>query len=95
MAREKNNPKENRQSVLQGYTDGIDEKNANICTYRQLVPMAKPLIEKYAEYFKDVTVNWDSISLTPARSEEIPPQFFCEAIEMGILASCFNITRSD
>jgi len=85
----------NREKTLRQFEERVKKINEDICLYRSFVPLAKPLIEKYAEYFNGVSIGTDgSISLTPVDSDKIPPLFFCEALEIGILAREYTSSYS-
>lgn len=77
---------ENRVATLEAFTKEVDDKNSSVESYRALIPIAKPLILKYAEYFNGATINWNYIELTPVDENKLPPMFFCEALESGVLA---------
>ena len=74
------------KSLKEHFNDDIAQHNANIEYYRELVPTATPLIEKYCDYFTPTNVSQTESRLTPTANYKLPPMFFCECLEAGILA---------
>lgn len=72
--------------IYKEFNEGIDSHNSDIETYRELIPKAKVIIERYKDYFERVSVSYTSIILTPKDKDRLPPLFYCEALELGVLA---------
>lgn len=78
--------KEREKTLKEIFNEELEEKNSDIETYRELIPKAKVIIEKYLKYFDSVSLYYNSISLTPKDENKLPPLFYCECIELGVLA---------
>ena len=75
----------NFERVMDSYYSQINERNKNIETYSKLCNSAQPILEKYASYFKTISVYHDNISLTLKDKCQIPP-IYCECDLAGLSA---------